>query len=106
MGPFLRSSAGTALGLAVFTGLLILLVGIRFTQRLDDSQVYATAFSETGAYDRIYDGVLVDETLKEQTGRLLGDIKVEAHAGVVKTVRADVAEATSIWVGNLLVMGK
>ena len=87
MGPFLRAAAGTALGLAVFTGLFILLVGVSFTQRLDDSQAYAAAFSETGAYERIYDEVLVDEALKEQTGRLLGDIEVESHAEVVEVLR-------------------
>ena len=87
MAPFLRAAAGTALGLAVFTGLLILLAGVNLTQRLDDSQAYAAAFSETGAYDRIYDDVLADEALKEQTGRLLGDIDVEAHAEVVEVLR-------------------
>ena len=106
MGPFLRAAAGTALGLAVFTGLLIPLVGVSFTPRMDDSQAYAAAFSETGAYGPIYDELLVDEALKEQTGRLLGDIEVEAHAEVEETVRADVAEASSIWVGNLLILGK
>ena len=75
------------LGLAVFTGLFILLAGVSFTQRLDDSQAYAAAFSETGAYGRIYDEVLVDEALKEQTGSLLGDIEVEAHAEVVEVLR-------------------
>ena len=87
MGPFLRAAAGTALGLAVFTGLLILLVGVSFTQRLDDSAVYAAAFTQTGAYDRIYDEVLADEAFEEQTGRLLGDVEVEAHAEVVEVLR-------------------
>ena len=87
MGPFLQAASGTVLGLAVFTGLLIILVGVNFTQRLDDSGAYATAFSEAGAYGRIYDEVLVDEALRKQTGRLLGDIEMEAHAEVVEVLR-------------------
>ena len=87
MGTFLRTAAGTVLGLAVFTGLLIILVGVNFTQRLDDSGAYATAFSEAGAYGRIYDEVLVDDALKEQTGRLLGNIEMETHSEVVEVLR-------------------
>ena len=87
MAPFLQAAAGTALGLAVFTGLLILLTGISFTQQLDDSEAYAAAFSETGAYDRIYDEVLADEALKAQTGGLLGNIEMESHAEVMELLR-------------------
>ena len=87
MASFLRGAADTALVLAVFTGLLILLAVVNFTQRLDDFEAYTAAFIETGAYDRIYDEVLVDEAFKAQTGRLLGNIEVEAHAEVVEVLR-------------------
>ena len=87
MSTFLKTAAGLALGLAVFTGLLILLVGINFTQRLDDSEVYAAAFSETGAYTRIYDEVLVDKALKQRAARLLGNVEVAAHNEAVEVLR-------------------
>ena len=54
MAQFVRVVTSLVTGLAVFTGLLSLLAGANFTQRLDDSQAYAAAFSETGAYERIY----------------------------------------------------
>ena len=87
MSRFLRAAAGTVLGLAVFTGLLILLVGVNLTQRLDNPEVYPAAFSETGAYTRIYDEVLVDDALRERTGRLLGNVEMEAHGDVVDILR-------------------
>ena len=87
MSGFLRAAAGTALGLAVFTGLLTLLIVVNFTQRLDDAAVYAAAFSETGAYDRIYDEVLMDEALRDRTGGLLGNIVVATHDQGVDVLR-------------------
>ena len=87
MGTFLRAAASILLGLVVFAGLLALLVGLNFTQRLDDSELYAGAFSETGAYARIYDEVLVDEALEERTGGLLGNMEIAAHDEVVDVLR-------------------
>ncbi len=87
MVAFLRIVASLALGLVVFAGLLALLVGINFTQRLDDSRVYAAAFSESGAYIRIYEEVLVDESLEKHTGRLLEDIGIAAHDDAVDLLR-------------------
>ena len=87
MGVLLGAVAGAVLGLGVFAGLLALLVGVNFTQRLDDAEVYSRALSDSGAYTRIYDEVLVDEALRERTGRLLGNIEVEVHDEAVDALR-------------------
>ena len=71
MVTFLKAAASLVLGTVVLAGLLILLVVVNFTQRLDAPEVYAAAFSEADAYDRIYDEVLADEELRERTGRLM-----------------------------------
>ena len=87
MLTLLRALAGLVLGLVVFAGLLYLLVLVNFSQRLVESEVYDIAISDTDAYNRIYDEVLVDEALKEQTGNLLGDVDIEAHEEAVDVLR-------------------
>ena len=87
MATFLKAAAGLALGLAVFAGLVVLLVGVNLTQRLDEPEVYAAAFSETGAYDRIYDEVLADEELRDRTGRMLGGMNFAVHDEAVDMLR-------------------
>ena len=87
MVTFLRAAAGVALALAVIAGLLYLLVAANFTLRLEDSQVYKAAVSETGAYARIYDEVLVDEALRERSGRLLGNVEMADHGDAVRVLR-------------------
>ena len=83
----LRALAGLVLGMAVFAGLLYFLVVVNFSQRLVESEVYNLAIQETDAYNRIYDEVLVDEALKDQTGNLLGDIDFQAHEEAVEILR-------------------
>ena len=75
----LRALAGLVLGMVVFAGLIYYLVVVNFSQRLEDPEVYNVAISDTDAYNRIYDEVLVDPALKDQTGNLLGDL--EFHEG-------------------------
>ena len=87
MLTLLRALAGLVLGLVVFAGLLYLLVLVNFSQRLVESEVYDIAISDTDAYNRIYDEVLVDEALKEQTGNLLGDVDIETHEEAVDVLR-------------------
>ena len=83
----LRALAGLVLGLAVFAGLLYLLVVVNFSQRLVESEVYYVAIKDTDAYNRIYTEVLVDEALKDQTGNLLGDVEIQAHEEAVEVLR-------------------
>ena len=80
----LRAVAGLILGLVIFAGLLYSLVLVNFSQRLEDPEVYKTAINETDAYDRIYDEVLVDDALEDQTGDLLGGMEVAAREEVVQ----------------------
>ena len=75
------------LGLAVFAGLLHLLVISNFTLRSVNSDTYYLAISDTGAYNRIYSEVLVDEVLSDQVGNLLGDIDIQAHEETVEVLR-------------------
>ena len=87
MTTLLRTVAGLALGMLVFACLLYLLVVANFSRRLENPEVYKVAISDTGAYSRIHDEVLVDEALQEQTGRLLGDIDLAAHGGAAEVLR-------------------
>ena len=83
----LRAVAGLILGLVIFAGLLYSLVLVNFSQRLEDPEVYKTAINETNAYNRIYDEVLVDDALEEQTGNLLGGVEVVTQEEVVEVLR-------------------
>ena len=83
----LRALAGLVLGLAVFAGLLYFLVVVNFSQRLVESEVYNVAISDTDAYNRVYNEVLVDEALKGQTGNLLGDVDIQVHEEAVEVLR-------------------
>ena len=75
------------LGLAIFAGLLHFLVISNFTQRLVDSDVYDVAISDTDAYNRIYDEVLVDEALSDQAEDLLGGLEIDAQEEAVELLR-------------------
>ena len=83
----LRGLGRLLLGLAVLVALLYFLVISNLTQRLIDDQVYYDALDDTDAYNRIYDEVLVDEALREQTGNLLGDVQLKVHDEVVALLR-------------------
>ena len=78
----LRVLGGVVLGLVVFAGLLYLLLLVNITEHLQDPEIYRTAFIEADAYNRIYDEVLVDEALQEQTANLLGGVDLEAQDAV------------------------
>ena len=83
----LRALAGLVLGLVVFAGLLYFLVVVNFSQRLVEPKVYNVAISDTDAYNRIYDEVLVDEALKDQTGNLTGDLQLDVSEEAVAVLR-------------------
>ena len=87
MITLLRAIAGLILGLIIFAGLLYSLVLVNFIQRLEDPEVYKTAINDTDAYNRIYDEVLVDEALADQTGDLLGGVEAETQEEIVEVLR-------------------
>ena len=87
MFTLLRALGGLVLGLVVFAGLLYFLIVVNFSQRLEDPEVYNTAISETDAYNRVYDEVLVDEELEDQTANLVGDLDIEASKEAVEVLR-------------------
>ena len=87
MITLLRTLAGLTLGTVIFAGLLFFLVVGNFSQRLENPQVYKVAISDTGAYSRIYDELLVDAALREQTGRLLGNMEIATHEEAVQVLR-------------------
>ena len=82
-----RALAGLVLGLVVFAGLLYFLVVVNFSQRLEDPEVYNLAISDTDAYNRIYDEVLVDEALEEQAEDLLGGLDVSGTEESIDLLR-------------------
>ena len=83
----LRAGAGLILGLIIFAGLLYSLVLVNFSQHLEDPEVYKSAINETDAYNRIYDEVLVDDALEDQTDDLLGGVEVAKHEEVVDVLK-------------------
>ena len=87
MITLLRAVAGLILGTVIFVGLLFYLVVGNVSQRLENPQVYKVAISDTGAYSRIYDEVLVDAALREQSSRLLGNMEIATHEDAVQVLR-------------------
>ena len=87
MITLLRALAGLVMGMVVFAGLLYYLVVVNFAQRLDDPEVYNVAISDTDAYNRVYDEVLVDEALKDETADLVGDIDLVDSIEAVALLR-------------------
>ena len=83
----LRALAGLVLGMVVFSGLIYFLVVVNFSQRLEDPEVYNVAISDTDAYNRIYDEVLADPALEDQTGNLLGDLEVQVGDETVEVLK-------------------
>lgn len=83
----LRALAGLVLGMVVFAGLIYFLVVVNFSQRLEDPEVYNVAISDTDAYNRIYDEVLVDPALEDQTGDLLGDLQFHERDEAVEVLK-------------------
>ena len=83
----LRALSGLVLGLAVFAGLLYFLVVVNFSQRLVESEVYNVAISDTDAYNRIYDEVLVDEALKDTKRKLLGYVNFRTADDEIEVLR-------------------
>ena len=78
----LRVLGSLVLGLVVIVGLLYLFTVVNITQRLEDPEIYRTAFTETDAYNRIYDEVLVDAEVQDQTLDLLGGVGLEAQESI------------------------
>lgn len=83
----LRALAGLILGMVVFAGLIYFLVVVNFSQRLEDPEVYNVAIRETDAYNRVYDEVLVDEALEDQTANLVGDLDIDVNEEAVEVLR-------------------
>ena len=82
MITLLRVLSSLILGLVVFAGLLYLFVVVNFAQRLEDPELYRAAFTETDTYNRIYDEVLVDAEVQEQTLDLLGGVGLETQESI------------------------
>ena len=85
-----RTFAGLVLGLVVFAALLYLLVVVNFSRNLVEPEVYYVAVSDTDAYNRVYDEVLLDEDLRHTAEKLQGyvgfpraDDSVEVLRGVL-----------------------
>ena len=87
MMTVVRALAGLVLGMVVFAGLLYYLLVVNFSQRLEDPEVYNVAISDTNAYSRIYDEVLVDEALENHTKDLLGGLEVSIDDEAVDLLR-------------------
>ena len=87
MAKLLRSLAGLLLGIVVFAGLFHYLVVVNVSQRIEDPELYNAALGEADAYNRIYDEVLVDEAIEEQTGNLLGSLEIEDSGEAVAVLR-------------------
>ena len=50
-------------------------------------EVYNTAISDTDAYNRVYDEVLVDDALEDHTANLVGDLEIDINEEAVEVLR-------------------
>ncbi|PKB64755.1 MAG: hypothetical protein BZY80_02280 [SAR202 cluster bacterium Io17-Chloro-G2] len=105
----LRPIASFVLGIIVFAGLILLVVGGNLTGKLLDPDFYTGALAEQDTYNRIYTEILVDPDLELTTQDLLGNINVD-QADIVPLLRdilppeyiqAQVEEAIGRTVGYL-----
>ena len=78
----LRVLGSLVLALVVVSGLLYLLVVANIAGRLEDPEVYRAAFTGADAYNRIYDEVLVDPAVQDETLDLLGGVGLESREAV------------------------
>lgn len=82
----LRPIATFILGIIVFAGLILLVVGGNLTGKLLDPEFYTGTLAEQDTYNRIYTEILVDPDLEQTTRDLLGDINVDP-ADIVPLLR-------------------
>ncbi len=87
MDPALKTALSVVLGLAVAAGLGFYLVVVNATRQLDDAAAYNAALVEADAYARIYDEVLPDEALEDETSDLLGNVAISDQDDVVDVLR-------------------
>jgi len=83
----LRFVATPILGIAIFAGLLLTLVGNNIVDKLLNADFYTDTIAEQNTYNRIYDDVLLDQKAKDKVQELLGDVKVVSPEDVVGLVR-------------------
>jgi hypothetical protein len=83
----LRFVATPILGIAIFAGLLLTLVGNNIVDKLLNAEFYTDTIAEQNTYNRIYDDVLLDQKAKDKVQELLGDVKVVSPEDVVGLVR-------------------
>jgi hypothetical protein len=70
----LRFVATPILGIAIFAGLLLTLVGNNIVDKLLNAEFYTDTIAEQNTYNRIYDDVLLDQKAKDKVLELLGDV--------------------------------
>ncbi len=83
----LRFVATPILGIAIFAGLLLTLVGNNIVDKLLNADFYTNTIAEQNTYNRIYDDVLLDQKAKDKVQELLGDVKVVSPEDIVGLVR-------------------
>ena len=83
----LRFVATPILGIAIFAGLLLTLVGNNIVDKLLNAEFYTDTIAEQNTYNRIYDDVLLDQKAKDKVQELLGDVKVVSPEDIVGLVR-------------------
>ena len=85
---YLRSLVSFILGIAIFFAFLVLLLVSDFSDKLLNSDVYTETLTEQDTYNRIYDEVLLDEDLLDDTTQdLLGGIEVVDQEDIVQLLR-------------------
>ena len=83
----LRFVATPILGIAIFAGLLLTLVGNNIVDKLLNAEFYTDTIAEQNTYNRIYDDVLLDQKAKDKVRELLEDVKVVSPEDIVGLVR-------------------
>ena len=83
----LRFVATPILGIAIFAGLLLTLVGNNIVDKLLNAEFYTDTIAEQNTYNRIYDDVLQDQKAQDKVQELLGDVKVVSPEDIIGLVR-------------------
>ena len=83
----LRFLATPILGIAIFAGLLLMMLENNISGKLLSSVFYTVTIAEQSTYSRIYDDILLDQVAKDKVQELLGDVQVVSHEDIVGLVR-------------------
>ena len=82
-----RAGATLILGVVIFIGFLSYLAINNFSDKLLSADFYTNTLAAEDTYNRIYDEVLLDDELIDQTREFLGDIEIVSQRDMLSLLR-------------------